>query len=67
MKSIRFKETEHQEGLSHAWAKYIKASDQGGDKRALVFIGSLDFSLERNVIIIKRILFLKKEAGEGKA
>ena len=43
MKSIRFKETGHQEGLSHAWAKYIKASDQGGDKRALVFTGSLDF------------------------
>lgn len=43
----QFKETEHQVCLSHVWAKYVNASDQGSDKKALVFTDSLDFFFKK--------------------
>lgn len=43
LKSAQFKDTEHQVCLAHLRAKLAKASEQGGDKTALVFSDDLDF------------------------
>lgn len=49
LKSARLKDTVHQVCMSHARAKFCKAAEQGGDKRALIFSDDMDrlFALER--------------------
>ena len=56
--------TDHQVCLAHARAKFVKASEQAGDKNADIFIKYIEdlYNLERS---IQRIILLTRREGNN--